>query len=109
MSGIFRPVMFVLLASALSACSGSLWGAKEEIIGNSSGGYVPPTLVKGDVQATANAFCAKYGRTARITFTQEQAAGDVIFVCVNVATAGPGPTVIPAPPTPPAPQRAPAR
>jgi hypothetical protein len=108
MSGIFRPVIFVLLASAVSACGGSLWTAKEEIIGNSSGGYIPASLVKGDAQGTANAFCATYRRTARITFTQEQAGGEVVFVCVETAT--PGPTVIPAPPAPtPAPKRPPAR
>ncbi|MDO8535005.1 MAG: hypothetical protein Q7S17_09735 [Xanthobacteraceae bacterium] len=110
MSGIFRPVIFVLLASALSACGGSLWKAKEEIIGNSTGGYIPASLAKGDVQATANAFCATYRRTARITFTQEQAAGDVVFVCADAAAPAPGPTVIPAPSAPPpAPKRPPAR
>jgi hypothetical protein len=111
MSGIFRPVIFVLLsASAVSACGGSLWTAKEEIIGNSTGGYIPASLVKGDAQGTANAFCATYRRTARITFTQEQAGGEVVFVCVDAAAPASGPTVIPAPPAPtPAPKRPPAR
>ncbi len=109
MSGIFRPMIFVLVASAVSACGGSLWTAKEEIVGNSTGGYIPPTLAKGDVQATANAHCATYRRTARITFTQEQAGGEVVFICVDAAAAS-GPTVIPAPPAPtPAPKRPPAR
>ena len=103
---MFRLIVVLSIAAALGACSGF---RRDEINGNSSGGYNPPSLIKGDAQGTANAFCAKYGRTARITFTQEQAAGDVVFVCVDAAAPAPGPSVIPAPPTPPVPQRAPAR
>jgi hypothetical protein len=53
-----------------------------EITGNNTGGVIPAALAKGkDPQQLASAHCTKYGSAARITFSQAQAGGEVVFVC----------------------------
>jgi hypothetical protein len=87
--------LVVLLGAAVSACGGSL---RREIEGNNTGGVIPPTLVSGgNAQSLANAHCAKWSATARITFSGADAGGDTIFVCETAS----GPTLMGTPVTPP--------
>jgi hypothetical protein len=75
-----RPVVFVLFAVALGACGGGFY--REEIQGNNTGGIIPASLVKGgNAQALASAHCAKYGLRAKITFSQADTGGEVVFIC----------------------------
>lgn len=72
------PLLF--FAAALAAC-GSMSNPLE-ITGNNTGGVIPAALAKGkDPQQLASGHCAKYGSAARITFSQAQAGGEVVFVC----------------------------
>jgi hypothetical protein len=88
----------LLAAPALGGCttgtiSGIDWWRSYEIEGNSSGGIIPPQLVKSDaqVQADANKFCDKWDRVAKITFNSGQAGASVVFICVDKAKAEPPP------------------
>jgi hypothetical protein len=87
-------VIVSLLAVSLCACGSSSW--RKEIEGNNTGGVIPAELAKGaNVQSLANAHCAKWGATARITFNQAADTGsDTVFVCEQA------PAVSPAPPPP---------
>jgi hypothetical protein len=93
----------LLCAPALAGCgsstiSGLDFWKRAEIEGNSTGGVIPPQLVKGDVQAAADKFCDKWGRAAKITFNSGQEGASVVFICVDKGAAGPPP---PQPETPP--------
>jgi hypothetical protein len=103
----FRATFVLLLFSAVvGACGGYV---RKEIEGNSTGGVIPPALVaSGNTQAAANAHCAKWNTTARITFSGAEAGGDTVFVCETAA----GPAVLGTPAnavTPPAAKQAPAK
>ena len=95
-----------LLSAILGACGAY---TRKEIEGNSTGGVIPPALVAGgNTQAAANAHCAKWNTTARITFSGADAGGDTVFVCETAA----GPAVLGTPAnavTPPAAKQAPAK
>jgi hypothetical protein len=82
----FRATFVLLLFSAVvGACGGYV---RKEIEGNSTGGVIPPALVaSGNTQAAANAHCAKWNTTARITFSGAEAGGDTVFVCETCADA----------------------
>jgi hypothetical protein len=90
-----RPTQIVLvslLAAGLGACGGNI---RKEIEGNNTGGVIPPELARsGNVQTLANAHCAKWGTSARITFTHTDTGGDTVFVCERA------PAMPPAPPPP---------
>jgi hypothetical protein len=96
----------LLCTPALAGCTsgtsyGVDWFRSYEIEGNSTGGTIPPQLVKSDaqVQADADKFCGKYDRVAKITFNSGQAGATVVFICVDKAAAAP-------PPPPPPPSKA---
>jgi hypothetical protein len=90
-----RPIkiaFFLLLAAGVCACGSSL---RKEIEGNNTGGIIPAELARGaNVQSLANAHCAKWGASARITFSQADTASDAVFVCEKA------PAMPPAPPPP---------
>jgi hypothetical protein len=87
-----RIVFVSLVAAGLCACGSSF---RKEIEGNNTGGVIPAELAKGaNVQSLANAHCAKWGASARITFNQADTATDTVFVCERA------PAVPPAPPPP---------
>jgi hypothetical protein len=104
-----RPVRIVfvsLVAAGLCACGSSF---RKEIEGNNTGGVIPPELARGaNVQSLANAHCAKWGTSARITFNQPDTATDTVFVCESAPAMPPTPAA-PAPDTkkPPAKKQAP--
>jgi hypothetical protein len=77
-----------LIGAAVAACGGAL---RKEIEGNNTGGVIPPNLISGgNAQSLANAHCAKWGATARVTFSGADAGGDTIFVCETAS----GPTMM---------------
>lgn len=79
------------LAIALGAC-GSMGSNKVQ--GNESGGIVADIVRSEPEQIQmAQEHCRVYNKVARITATQKDASGRVIFVCENAAP--------PAPPPPP--------
>jgi hypothetical protein len=81
-----------LLAAGVCACGSSL---RKEIEGNNTGGVIPAELARGaNVQSLANAHCAKWGASARITFNQADTGSDTVFVCERA------PAMPPAPPPP---------
>lgn len=85
-----RILLLLCAAGVLSACAAS---PRNEIEGNNTGGIIPPAAARGrDVQTLANAHCAKYGATARITFGQAEAGGDTVFVCEAGPVAAPSNT-----------------
>jgi len=85
----------LICAPALSGCTsgtyGLDWFRSYEIEGNSTGGVIPPQLVKGDVQAAADKFCDKWDRVAKITFNSGQPGSSVVFICVDKVKAEPPP------------------
>lgn len=104
---LIRAAFALLLLSAIvSACGGHV---RKEIEGNSTGGVIPPALVAGgNTQAVANAHCAKWNTTARITFSGADAGGDTVFVCETAS----GPAMLGAPASavaPPAAKQAPVK
>jgi hypothetical protein len=74
-------IFFVIaLGAAVVACSAG--ALRKDIEGNNTGGVIPPNLISGgNAQSLANAHCAKWSSTARITFSGAEAGGDTIFVC----------------------------
>ena len=100
-----RQLAIVLICvPALSGCSsgttyGLDWFRGYEIEGNSTGGVIPPQLVKGDVQAAADKFCDKWDRVAKITFNSGQPGSSVVFICVDKVKAEPPPPPPPAQPS----------
>jgi hypothetical protein len=88
----FRSILLASLAASIAACSG---GGRKEIEGNNTGGVIPFEMIGSrDPQSLASAHCARWGGTARITFTQRDTGSDVVFVCETPAA--------PASPTSPA-------
>ena len=87
-----RPINIVfasLVTVALCAC-GSTY--RKEIEGNNTGGVIPAELARGaNVQSLANAHCAKWGASARITFSQADTASDTVFVCEQAPAVSPAP------------------
>ena len=87
-----RPtkIVFVsLVAAGLCACGSSF---RKEIEGNNTGGVIPAELARGaNVQSLANAHCAKWGASARITFNQADTATDTVFVCERAPAVPPPP------------------
>jgi hypothetical protein len=108
MTGRIAFAVFVATSIVLHGCAG-LSDRPDEITGNNTGGVIPPKMAaKGNVEGMAAAHCAKWGSTARVTFTQAQTGGEAVFVCEKggqpamnpAASAQPqpaGPSVIPAP------------
>jgi len=91
------PLIFV--AALAGACT--VTPPQNEITGNNTGGVIPAGLLKGkDAQSLASGHCTKYGSNARITFSQAEAGGEVVFVCESA----PPPAQMP----PPASTKAPA-
>jgi hypothetical protein len=95
----------LLCAPALAGCTSSGGGIfdfwkRAEIDGNSTGGVIPPQLVKGDVQALADKWCDKWGRVGKITFNSGQEGASVVFICVDKGAAGPPPPPESPPPAP---------
>jgi uncharacterized lipoprotein YehR (DUF1307 family) len=84
---MLRWIAFSTLVLAVTACGTS---DSNKIQGNQSGGIVPTTIKnEPDQIAAANAFCAQYNKTARVTAAQAEASGRLIFVCENAAPASP--------------------
>ena len=104
---LIRPAFALVLLGAIVGACGTY--TRKEIEGNSTGGVIPPALVaSGNTQAAANAHCAKWNTTARITFSGADAGGDTVFVCETAA----GPAVLGTPAsavTPPAAKQEPAK
>jgi hypothetical protein len=75
---MMRWALFILVA-ALGGC-GSMGSNKVQ--GNESGGIVAD-IVKSEPEQIqmANEHCRTYNKVARITATQKDASGRVIFVC----------------------------
>jgi hypothetical protein len=95
---LIRPATLVFVSAALAAC-GSLGGSGKEIEGNNTGGFIPATLAKGNnPQALADAHCARWKSTARITANAVDTGGDVVFICE--VGGQPAMTVPPAPSAP---------
>jgi hypothetical protein len=89
-------IALLLLGSLIGACGGI---TRKEIEGNNTGGVIPAGLVSGgNAQSLANAHCAKWNATARITFSGADSGGDTVFVCETAS----GPTMMGAPPESPA-------
>ena len=81
--------MAFVLAFALGAC-GSL--GTNKLQGNESGGIVADTVKNEQEQfQMAQEHCRQYSKVARITATQREASGRVIFVCENAAPTPPPP------------------
>lgn len=101
---IRAALALLLISTVIVACGGYV---RKEIEGNNTGGVIPPALVAGgNSQALANAHCAKWNTTARITFSGVEAGGDTVFVCESAA----GPAVMGVQPSPPpATNQAPAK
>jgi hypothetical protein len=86
--------LLVIAAAVLGACGGA---ARKEIEGNNTGGVIPAELARGaNAQSLANAHCARWGASARITFNQIETGSDVVFVCDKAPTPPP-PDAKPAP------------
>ena len=87
-----RPIriVFVSLATAvLCGCGSTL---RKEIEGNNTGGVIPAELARGaNAQSLANAHCAKWGASARITFSQADTGSDTVFVCEQAPAMPPAP------------------
>src|SRR5512134_2332125 len=95
-------ILPVIFFTALVGACGTM-SSPNEITGNNTGGVIPAGLVKGNnPQQLASAHCAKYGSAARITFSQAEAGGEVVFVCESA----PPPPQMPAPMEPKAKQPA---
>lgn len=79
---VIWPATLVLIALAVGACGGGR-DTRKEIEGNNTGGIIPAPLLAGgaNAQALADAHCARWKSTARITFTAAETGGDVVFVC----------------------------
>lgn len=77
-----RDFLFLgMLATVLAGCSGGVI-ARKEIEGNNTGGIIPFEMIKGgNIQSLADAHCAKYKASARITYNGTDTGGDVVFVC----------------------------
>jgi hypothetical protein len=87
-------------AGALGACTTN----RVDIEGNETGGYASRMSAnEGEVLNKANAHCAKWGRTAKITFISPEIGGNVTFICETPVPA-PSATL---PPSSPAPKRPP--
>jgi len=83
---MLRQIAFLALVLAVTACGTD----SNKIQGNQSGGIVPDTIKnENDQIASANAFCAQYNKTARVTATQAEASGRLIFVCENAKSVSP--------------------
>ena len=97
-------VIWAIATFCLYGCAG-LYEAKPEITGNNTGGVIPAKMAAGgNTESLAAAHCAKYGATARVTFSAAQTGGEAVFICekggqptMNPAPAPTGPSVIPAP------------
>ena len=86
---MLRWVIAFACTVALCAC-----GSTNKIQGNESGGIVSDIVTNEQEQIQmANEHCRGYGKMARITATQKDSSGRVIFVCETAA---------PPPPPPPA-------
>ena len=91
-----RLALLMLAAAALGACGTSV---RKEIEGNNTGGVIPAELARGaNPQSLASAHCAKWGASARITFSQVETGSDVVFVCEKAPAAPPPPDPKPVPP-----------
>jgi hypothetical protein len=78
---------------------------RKEIEGNNTGGVIPAELARGaNVQSLASAHCAKWGASARITFSQVETGSDVVFVCERAPVAPPPDVKPPTPAKKPAPR-----
>jgi hypothetical protein len=99
-------IVLMVLGVVAGACGTTL---RKEIEGNNTGGVIPPALISGgNGQTLANAHCAKWNASARITFSGAEAGGDTVFVCETAA----GPTMMGTPAAPvqaPAAKQAPAK
>jgi hypothetical protein len=95
---LIRPATLVFVSAALAACGS--FGTGKEIEGNNTGGFIPAALAKGNnPQALADAHCARWKSTARITANAVDTGGDVVFICE--VGGQPAMTVPPAPPQTP--------
>ena len=95
MNSIRTAIVLMLFGGVVGACGTT---ARNQIEGNNTGGVIPPGLISGgNAQAVANAHCAKWNTTARITFSGAEAGGDTVFVCETAA----GPAMLGAPANPP--------
>ena len=105
MSRMIRSIAVVSCAAVLGACEGGVL-YRENIQGNSTGGIIPASLIKGDnAQSLANAHCAQwYNNTAKITYKPTESSGNTVFICEPPAPAKP-----PATAQPPMPKRPAAR
>ena len=79
---LFLPALAIVSLAALTGCSAMMMDYRKEIEGNNTGGVIPPAALAGkDAQTLANAHCAKWNSTAKITFSGADAGNEVVFVC----------------------------
>jgi hypothetical protein len=76
------PLLALASFTVLTGCSAMMSDYRKELEGNNTGGVIPPpALVGKDAQTLANAHCAKWNSTAKITFSGADAGGEVVFIC----------------------------
>lgn len=87
---MLRQIVFMAVILAAAACGTD----SSKIQGNQTGGIVPDTIKSEQEQlAAASAFCAQFNKTARVTASQAEASGRLIFVCDSAVPAA-APSVI---------------
>ena len=92
-------VVFVAFAAALGACANRV-----ETEGNETGGFTPRTSAnEAEVLGRANAHCAKWGRSAKITYMPPEIGNNVVFICETPVSPAALPPSAPAPTRPPIP------
>jgi len=78
----FSAILLVSGTLAIAGCTAIMSDYRKEIEGNNTGGVIPPAALAGkDAQTLANAHCAKWNSSAKITFSGADAGGEVVFVC----------------------------
>ncbi|MCC6948935.1 MAG: hypothetical protein IT539_14315 [Bradyrhizobiaceae bacterium] len=80
---LLRPAIFLTTALILAACGSFGSSTRKEIEGNNTGGIIPAEMLRagGNAQLLADAHCAKWKSTARITYGPTDANSDAVFVC----------------------------
>ncbi len=103
MTGVLR-ILPLALSAALAGCA-NLNQAPDTIVGNNTGGVIPPKMAATqNVESLAAAHCQKWGSVARITFSAAQTGGEAVFVCEK-----PGQSPAPVNPEPPVETRTPTK
>lgn len=80
--GCVSRISIALFVAAIVAGCANLNQAPDTLVGNNTGGVIPPKMAATqNVDSLAAAHCAKWNLTARITFPASQTGGEAVFVC----------------------------